>query len=551
MPRPEAAGHQVTREYYFNDFGSQVKNLGASVVAHPRELRRPRRRLPRRVRLRHRRGAVPRRSRGGGREGGRGHRSLGGRPVGVRAGSRRHRGQPRRTSAATSTSGRAEARSTTTAGSSGRSIGCGPPATCTSRTGRSWFRSTEFGDDKDRVVLRSNGEPRPRTSRPTSATCSRSSAAASTGSSTSGARTTTATSRGVQGRGRGDGLRPRPSPDAADRLGPLRARRQGSLDVQARRRVHHPRRAARRDRRRRRTLVLRLARRIERHRLRHRAGEEAVEREPGLLRPVRARPDRSILRKAGEAGLVPPAADDPRLGGLLAGVLAGDPRRAGSPDRPPARGRRGRGRGRRDARHHGLRHGARDARSTPSTATPASSTRTSRTALPPAGPGRRRPARPSPTPWACWGSPRPSRCSSRPPGGDEDGASSPGTRPATWLATRPGDTAAWPRFPISHQARIRQTPARRGTGRVAGRNPTVAVSAFRGSRIVLRSALQDHRRDPRDARWTWPVAQCRREAKSARTGVARSAAAAPPRRPPALAPPQATGPLLSPSCCSR
>ena len=28
-----AAGHQVEREYYFNDFGSQVKNLGASVVA--------------------------------------------------------------------------------------------------------------------------------------------------------------------------------------------------------------------------------------------------------------------------------------------------------------------------------------------------------------------------------------------------------------------------------------------------------------------------------------------------------------------------------------
>ncbi|MFI5259952.1 MAG: arginine--tRNA ligase [Candidatus Limnocylindrales bacterium] len=28
-----AAGHKVAREYYFNDFGSQVKNLGASVVA--------------------------------------------------------------------------------------------------------------------------------------------------------------------------------------------------------------------------------------------------------------------------------------------------------------------------------------------------------------------------------------------------------------------------------------------------------------------------------------------------------------------------------------
>jgi len=29
----EAAGHSVTREYYFNDFGAQVRNLGASVVA--------------------------------------------------------------------------------------------------------------------------------------------------------------------------------------------------------------------------------------------------------------------------------------------------------------------------------------------------------------------------------------------------------------------------------------------------------------------------------------------------------------------------------------
>jgi arginyl-tRNA synthetase len=29
----EATGHSVTREYYFNDFGAQVRNLGASVVA--------------------------------------------------------------------------------------------------------------------------------------------------------------------------------------------------------------------------------------------------------------------------------------------------------------------------------------------------------------------------------------------------------------------------------------------------------------------------------------------------------------------------------------
>ena len=93
-------------------------------------------------------------------------------------------------------------------------------------------------------------------------------------------------------RGRGHGLRQGSRGDAADRLGPLRSRRRGDLHVQARRRVHHPRRAAGRGRRRRRALVLRLARPQLRHRLRHRAGQEAVQREPGLLRAVRPRPDR-------------------------------------------------------------------------------------------------------------------------------------------------------------------------------------------------------------------------------------------------------------------
>ena len=36
----EAAGQQVSREYYFNDFGTQVHNLGASVAGHPRRRRR-------------------------------------------------------------------------------------------------------------------------------------------------------------------------------------------------------------------------------------------------------------------------------------------------------------------------------------------------------------------------------------------------------------------------------------------------------------------------------------------------------------------------------
>ena len=45
--------------------------------------------------------------------------------------------------------------------------------------GATWFRSTDFGDDKDRVIYRTDGEPQ-RTSRPTSVMSTRSSAAAST-----------------------------------------------------------------------------------------------------------------------------------------------------------------------------------------------------------------------------------------------------------------------------------------------------------------------------------------------------------------------------------
>ena len=46
----EAGGQSVTREYYFNDFGAQVRKLGASVLAMRNGRPRPRRRLPRRLR---------------------------------------------------------------------------------------------------------------------------------------------------------------------------------------------------------------------------------------------------------------------------------------------------------------------------------------------------------------------------------------------------------------------------------------------------------------------------------------------------------------------
>ncbi len=36
-----AAGHEVAREYYFNDFGTQVVNLGLSVLARRRGVELP------------------------------------------------------------------------------------------------------------------------------------------------------------------------------------------------------------------------------------------------------------------------------------------------------------------------------------------------------------------------------------------------------------------------------------------------------------------------------------------------------------------------------
>ena len=156
--------------------------------------------------------------------------------------------------------------------------------------GATWFRSTDFGDDKDRVIFRSNGEP--------------TYFAADIGYVTEkfsrgfdhliyvwGADHHGTVAR-VRNAAEAMGYDRRGGPDPALFVGPLRARRRGSLDEQARRRVHHPRRVARRGRRRCRALVLRLTVADDRDRLRHRAGQEAVEREPRLLRPVRARPDR-------------------------------------------------------------------------------------------------------------------------------------------------------------------------------------------------------------------------------------------------------------------
>ena len=163
----EAGGQRVTREYYFNDSGAQVQNLGASILAIREGRRDPRGRLPRRVRGRSRSRAPRRARRRPPRRGDEPTRRRR-RPLGLGPDPRRA-SRPRSTrSASASTSGRPRRASTTTAGSTGRSTGCATAATCTSRTarrgsGRPRSATTRTASSSARTARR-------RTSRPTSAT---------------------------------------------------------------------------------------------------------------------------------------------------------------------------------------------------------------------------------------------------------------------------------------------------------------------------------------------------------------------------------------------
>ena len=156
--------------------------------------------------------------------------------------------------------------------------------------GALWFRSTDFGDDKDRVIISSNGSP--------------TYFAADIGYVTEkfsrgfdhliyvwGADHHGTVAR-VRSAAEAMGYDRGPRADPAVLVGPLRPGRRRDLHVEAVRRVRHARRAPRRGRRRRRALVLCVPGPYERDRLRHRARQEAVEREPGLLRAVRARAHR-------------------------------------------------------------------------------------------------------------------------------------------------------------------------------------------------------------------------------------------------------------------
>ena len=286
----EAGGQRVTREYYFNDSGGQIRQPRRIGRGDPARRAGPRGRLPRRLRRRARRGRCP--------------TTSGPRPT---LAGRRHR-RPSSGTGRPAASARASRRSLAGLGvrfdvwtSEARLHDEGWVERAVERLrerghvyeqdGAIWFRSTAFGDDKDRVIFRSerradllrrrhrlrHREVQPRLRPPHLHL----------------GRRPPRHGRPRPQRRRGDGLRPRGGPDAALLVGPVRPRRRrksrcASAPASSSRSTSCWPRSASTPR----AGSSRHAAATTGDRLRHRAGQEAVEREPGLLRPVRARPDR-------------------------------------------------------------------------------------------------------------------------------------------------------------------------------------------------------------------------------------------------------------------
>ena len=145
----EAVGHEVTREYYFNDSGARSTSSAPRLSALRRRRAGARRRLPRRLRrrgaascLRHRAGPTPRAAGEWASERIRDGIETSLEHLGVHFDVWKSEG------------------SLHAEGWVGRGIEKLKAAgQLYEQDGALWFRSTDFGDDKDRVVIRSNGEP--------------------------------------------------------------------------------------------------------------------------------------------------------------------------------------------------------------------------------------------------------------------------------------------------------------------------------------------------------------------------------------------------------
>ena len=333
-----AAGYDVTREYYVNDAGKQMATLGALGLrarccrragatrrcpedGYPGEylrdlmVERPRRAAARRSpRPSGRAAAGPRGSRDGllrARARRRASRSAARRAAELAArGDQGGHARARRRGRQLRQRARAARRGRRRRGARRRSRQRG---LLYEAEGARWFRSTAFGDEKDRVVQRSR-------------TASSTYFAADIGYHRQklargfdelidvwGADHHGYVQR-VEGGDRGARRR------SAKRLhvdpGPARppdARRRAGAHGQAQRRVRHHARGGRRGRARRDALLLPHAQGRQPPRLRPRAGEEAVGGEPGLLRAVRARAHLQPVPTGGGRGAqrarAPPTAD--------------------------------------------------------------------------------------------------------------------------------------------------------------------------------------------------------------------------------------------------
>ena len=147
----EAGGQRVTREYYFNDSGGQVEEPRRVGRRHPARRAGPRGRLPR---ARTSTTSPPRSRTMSGRprraDGADAPRIVGHWAAGrVRAGIEASLAAPRRPLRRLDERGLA---CTRRAGSSGRSSDCAAGGHVYEQDGATWFRSTTFGDDKDRVI---------------------------------------------------------------------------------------------------------------------------------------------------------------------------------------------------------------------------------------------------------------------------------------------------------------------------------------------------------------------------------------------------------------
>ena len=78
--------------------------------------------------------------------------------ISLEATARRHSRRSAGVRRANSSAGIRNARWTRAARSTARSSGSQRQTGCTQKDGAIWFRATEFGDEKDRVVVRENGQ---------------------------------------------------------------------------------------------------------------------------------------------------------------------------------------------------------------------------------------------------------------------------------------------------------------------------------------------------------------------------------------------------------